>query len=300
MDEAIRNQAFLWLTEQVSLHGDVLNREILSKGFIFNDQRINLVGGQGIWKPKSCIYPISITTSPNSPYKDSWDKEKDLLIYSYRKEGFDFWINKLLRNAYKNKIPLIYFHGITEGKYLATWPVYVIEDNPKNETFTIAVDDLNQIKYGANNMISGEEMDILRRRYITAITKVRLHQRIFRERVVEAYRTQCALCSLKHNELLDAAHIIPDAEELGEPVISNGLSLCKIHHAAYDKFIIGITPDYVIKVRQDVLEEIDGPMLKYGIQSLEGKPLILPIKKQNLPDQEKLSIRYEIFKNKVA
>jgi hypothetical protein len=33
----------------------------------------------------------------------------------------------------------------------------------------------------------------------------------------------------------------------------------------FDKNIIGINPDFEIKVRQDILEEIDGPMLKYGL-----------------------------------
>jgi hypothetical protein len=34
--------------------------------------------------------------------------------------------------------------------------------------------------------------------------------------------------------LLEAAHIIGDIEEAGEPVVSNGLALCSIHHRAYD------------------------------------------------------------------
>ncbi|MBN2352090.1 MAG: HNH endonuclease, partial [Spirochaetales bacterium] len=63
----------------------------------------------------------------------------------------------------------------------------------------------------------------------------------------DAYSRSCTVCRLKHPELLDAAHIIPDAEESGEPVIPNGLALCKIHHSAYDKNIIGITPDYELK-----------------------------------------------------
>ena len=40
-----------------------------------------------------------------------------------------------------------------------------------------------------------------------------------------------ALCRLRHQELLDAAHITPDGDAEGEPVISNGVALCKLHHA---------------------------------------------------------------------
>ena len=101
-----------------------------------------------------------------------------------------------------------------------------------------------------------EEADpvaLFKRSYNTIQTITRLHQRSFRERVLRAYQNQCTLCRLRHKELLDAAHIIADSEDSGEPVIQNGLSLCKIHHAAYDKHILGITPDYIIKVRTDIL-----------------------------------------------
>ena len=60
------------------------------------------------------------------------------------------------------------------------------------------------------------------------------------------------LCRLKHRELLDAAHIIPDNMPEGKSMIENGLSLCKLHHSVYDAFIIGITPDYIIQVRADM------------------------------------------------
>jgi len=83
----------------------------------------------------------------------------------------------------------------------------------------------------------------LRRRYVTRGVRQRLHQQEFRERVLEAYRQQCALCRLRHPELLDAAHIIPDAEERGAPVVRNGLSLCRLHHAAYDSYLLAVRPD---------------------------------------------------------
>ena len=134
-----------------------------------------------------------------------------------------------------------------------------------------------------------------RRAYLTANIKQRIHQRSFRERILAAYHNQCALCRLRHAELLDAAHIIPDSEELGLPIIQNGLSLCKIHHAAFDNHIIGISPDYIIKVRKDILYETDGPMLKYGIQSLENNKIILPQNKNNQPDRERLDIRFQRF-----
>lgn len=101
---------------------------------------------------------------------------------------------------------------------------------------------------------------------------------------------------IDHLELLDAAHIIPDSQPEGEPIIRNGIALCKLHHAAFDSFIIGITPDYSIEVRRDVLEEEDGPMLQHGLKLLHSQKIILPASKSNWPDQELLEQRYQRFK----
>ena len=134
-------------------------------------------------------------------------------------------------------------------------------------------------------------------RYIE--TQKRLHQQTFRERVLKAYRERCAICYLRHTELLEAAHILPDGHPKGEPVIPNGLALCKIHHAAFDKNILGIRPDCVIQVREDILREHDGPMLRYGIQETQGQKLWTPRTIDFKPNPEFLEIRYEEFKQAI-
>jgi putative restriction endonuclease len=94
---------------------------------------------------------------------------------------------------------------------------------------------------------------------------------------------------------LDAAHIIPDTEPEGVPLINNGIALCKLHHAAFDKFILGITPDYIIHIRRDVLDEEDGPMLLHGLKGLHNSQITLPCSKINWSKQEFLEIRYQKF-----
>lgn len=56
-----------------------------------------------------------------------------------------------------------------------------------------------------------------------------------------AYSLRCAICALKHAKLLDAAHIVADSKG-GSAQVSNGLSLCKLHHGAFDAKILGVTP----------------------------------------------------------
>jgi putative restriction endonuclease len=77
--------------------------------------------------------------------------------------------------------------------------------------------------------------------------------------------------------------------------IENGLSLCKLHHAAYDSFMIGVTPDYMIRVREDILEEEDGPILQHGLKGLHNSKLILPSLKSHYPSREALEWRYGRF-----
>ena len=79
----------------------------------------------------------------------------------------------------------------------------------------------------------------LQRAYFERLTSARLHQPVFRARVLQAYGERCAMCRLHQAQLLDTAHIIPDGQPKGDPVIPNGLALCKIHHAAYDVNLIG-------------------------------------------------------------
>jgi putative restriction endonuclease len=95
--------------------------------------------------------------------------------------------------------------------------------------------------------------------------------------------------------LLDAAHIIPDNVPESRPTVDNGLALCKLHHAAYDSFMISVTPDYVIRVREDILTEEDGPVLQHGLQGLHMIQLTLPPSRSQWPSKEALDWRYSRF-----
>ena len=274
----IRNAAFNWLNKQIEMYGDVLSRDLLRQGFNFQGMRIPLVSPQGIFKPREMELPLTITTSPKGPYDDSFDYD-DHLIYKYRGTNPNHRDNVGLREIMNRQLPLIYFHGIIPGRYLAVFPVYIIEDNPSALSFTVVADEkIIQTERDESDFVGVNDEG--RRSYITRQVKQRVHQRGFRERVLQAYRSHCAFCNLKHSELLDAAHIIPDGEPYGTPSVKNGLALCKIHHSAFDQYIIGVTPDYQIKIRTDLLNEIDGPMLTYGFQKLHDQKLILPSSKK--------------------
>ncbi len=301
-DSDIRKCAFEFLQDATDRYGEVLPWKILTLGMRYHGETVPLLGASGIWKPKVLdSIPISITTAPPSsrrpaPYDDGIDSE-GRLVYRYRGDNPQHRDNVGLRTALKGGVPLIYFFGIEKGEYLPTWPVYIVGDQPQRLTFSVSIDD-KMISVGdpETQVTVGKEA---RRQYVTTITMRRLHQHKFRARVLRAYRNRCAICRLKHVELLDAAHIVPDSDPRGEPVVSNGLALCKIHHAAFDRHILGVRPDLRVEIREDILLEVDGPMLRYGLQEMNGTKLYLPLSNQQKPGSAFIEARYQDFKNAV-
>ena len=300
LDSEVRMTAFDWLSRKSFEYGDVLPRAILIKGFDYQGTRVPLLGPQGIFKPKIIPnIPLSITTAPKGPYDDSFG-EDGFLLYKYRGINPQHHENVGLRTAMMRGTPLIYFHGVVPGMYLAVWPVFIIGDIPERLTFKVAADDMYYSHKPSREQSARPESvryedNTSRRIYITSIVRQRLHQRGFRERVLAAYQERCALCRLSHRELLDAAHIIPDSQPGGEPHVKNGIALCKLHHAAFDNFFIGIRPDYIVQVRKDVLSETDGPMLLHGLQGIHNTKLIIPKQKDHHPAPELLEQRWRRF-----
>ena len=293
-DARVRTATFEWLARQVEIHGEVVPRPVLAQGLMIDGRRVPLLGPQGIFKPAIMQVPLSITTSPNGPYDDGIGPD-NLLRYRYRGTNPQHPDNAGLRLAMRHELPLVYCHGVVPGRYVVMWPAYVVHDFPDYLAFSVAVDDIAQADIFSSPGSGVKEVVEARRQYVTSLTRRRLHQSAFRERVLRAYQHQCAFCRLRHSELLDAAHIIPDSEPQGEPVISNGISLCRLHHAAFDKFFLGVRPDHLIEVRRDVLEEIDGPTLRHAIQGLHGQPIVLPPRLAERPATAFLSERYERF-----
>jgi putative restriction endonuclease len=298
LDRQVRLAAFSFLATQAPLHGDVLPRTLLETGFVFNGERVPLMGPQGIFKPALIPsgMPLSVTTVATvegkaRPYEDEVSDD-GMVRYRYRGTDPNHHENVGLRRAMATITPLIYFHGLVPGRYLAQWPVFIVGDDPSTLSFTVAMDDPQAIRPDLPDIVA----DDARRRYITRLARQLIHQAAFRQRVLSAYRTTCAMCRLRHEALLDAAHILPDTHPLGEPVVPNGLALCKLHHAAFDADIAGIRPDLIVEIRHDVLDEVDGPMLRHGLQGLHGVRLLVPRASIHRPKTEFLEERYEQFR----
>ena len=300
-DILMRLAAFERVSLLSKMH-DHLTQEELRSGFIFDGQRVPLVNPQrGIFKPRSMRYLLSIRTVFPRPGGRVWYDDQrevhrqifegdDAIDYAFMGNDPNAADNQWLRAAYENRIPVIYFLGIAPGRYQAIVPVYVAGWDAKALKARIVFGTLDQQELVA-------PQDVQERRYALRTVKQRLHQASFREAVISAYRGRCSLSGLPEKRLLDAAHIIPDAnEQLGQPVVPNGLPLSKIHHAAFDAYLIGIDPDYRVHVSGRLLEQHDGKMLE-ALKLLDGGKIHLPRRSKDFPDRDRLAQRYELFRN---
>lgn len=288
VETALRLRVLDSVRQRAEANGGFLHRqELLS--FRIDGRDLPIIDfSRGIRNPQDFASTLSIVTSASGPYDDV-EAEDGLLHYAYRKGDPFSGDNRKLRTAMETGQPLILFRKEQPNYLTPVLPVYVVDDEPENRRFVIALDEAFRFM--------GEIRDLAepQREYARRLARQRLHQPAFRTRVLLAYETRCAICELKHGSLLDAAHIVPDSEEHGVPTTSNGLALCKIHHAAYDQNMLGVSPDYRVAVNRALLDEVDGPMLRHGIQEMHGREIVLPRRRADRPDRDGLAWRWALF-----
>ena len=285
----LRQRIMQRLAARVAESGGFLSRRELSEFDLGDGTTRRLMDtSKGIWNPRELIATLSIVSSPDGPYDDR-DVEGGLFRYDYR-AGSTEGDNTKLRRAGQFNLPLILLRKITEGVYVPIFPVFVIDDDIDRRQFVVAVDEALRF------LRKPDEMSEIERRYAEQVTRHRLHQSMFRGMVVRAYEVRCAVCRLRHGDLLDAAHITADSDETGLALVSNGLSLCKIHHAAYDRNLLGISPDHRVEINRSLLDEIDGPMLEHGLKAMHGGTIQLPSRPAERPDRDRLAARFAVFK----
>ena len=302
-DPQLRQAAFEHVNRLAMLQGGVLSSDDLGGGFQFQGDRIPLINPQrGIFKPRQMGRLLSIrTVFPRRGGRVWYDDQRDahqqiyagddVVEYAFMGMDPDAPDNRWLHEAMQEQVPVIYFLGVSPGRYQPIIPTFIVGWHPERLRV--------QLAFGA--IVGASAQAILpaapERRYAIREIKARLHQASFRDAVLAAYGGRCAISHLPEPRLLDAAHIVMDADEqLGQPVIPNGLPLTKLHHAAFDANLIGIDADFQIHVADRLLEIHDGPFLELGLKSIAGNSIELPRRIEDRPDQARLAQRFEQFK----
>ena len=300
LDQRLRLAAFNAVKAVTAVRGE-LSSDDLKVGFAFDGDRIPLVNPQrGIFKPQLMRHLLSIRTVYPKPGRRIWYDDQrhvhrqiyegdEAVDYAFMGENPNAADNRWLREAMEERVPVIYFLGVAPGLYQAIVPAYLIGWDARalkaRVAFGMPAED--SLEFPATPV---------ERRYALREVKQRLHQASFREAVITAYAGRCAVSGLPEQRLLDAAHIISDKNELfGQPVVPNGIPLSKIHHAAFDAHLIGIDQDFQVHVANRLLKQQDGPMLEV-LKKLHHANLHLPARKKDWPDQERLALRFDVFR----
>ncbi len=310
-DYALRAAALNQARELQRRYQDLIPLAALRAGFTHSGQRVSFGSFfDGIFRPQQMASPAAlaiVTAAPKgsrpAPYEDEFDEESGRFSYRFREAQTTSVSalraadrdNRALIAAHEQLEPLIYFRGIAPGQYAVVAPVFIV-----------AVDEVERLVHFEaalplqDTTPAGLVSDPDTRAYATREAVYRLHQHRFRAAVLRAYSTRCAVCKLKETSLLQAAHIIEDRDPSGYATVVNGISLCAIHHLAYDRNLLGIDPEGVVHIATRLLHEIDGPMLKSGLQAFHGAAMLEPKRQLDRPDPDRLGVRFEQFERAAA
>lgn len=304
IDWAIRSEAFRHVQQLQSSNQELTSADI-GAGFQFQGARIPLVNPQrGIFKPRQMDALLSIKTVFPKPGGKVWYEDQvqahqkiyageESIEYSFMGKNSDAADNRWLRDAMEWQVPIIYFIGTSPARYQAVFPAFISSWDPALSKVLVTFSDPHSHRPPTASPNATE------RRYALRIVKQRLHQASFREAVISAYRSRCAVSGLPEPLLLDAAHIVADGDqEFGQPVVSNGIPMSKIHHAAFDANLIGIDPDFRVHVSPRLMGQKDGPLLE-SIKRLHHTSIHLPRRRQDRPDRDRLAIRFERFLSEI-
>jgi len=108
------------------------------------------------------------------------------------------------------------------------------------------------------------------RRYAIVSTKKALRDANFNKRILTAYSHACAMCGTQLR-LLDAAHILPAAHPDSTDETSNGVSLCALHHRAFDRGLVTFDSGYRIVVNENSTQELVAEGLDGGLQNFRDR-----------------------------
>lgn len=297
-DDDVRSSCFAALDVLQAQHGPELPYAVLAAGFNFRGTHVPFLNrAYGIYRAAAQRGPAALSINSAFAQKRYQDEgTADGVLYRYQDGPIDNYFNTWLRQAHVLDVPLVYFVGTRPNWYRPEYPAFVEADYPSERSVLIS---FGEMRGPLDEREPVHIDDAIERRYVVRRVKQRIHQAQFRGAVLPAYRDRCAICTLKEIRLLDAAHIVGDADEQGEPLVSNGLSLCSIHHRAFDEDLVGISSDYNVHVSGRLLDNDDGPMLDL-LKGFHGREIVVPTRRAWQPARERLATRFERFLDRSA
>lgn len=89
--------------------------------------------------------------------------------------------------------------------------------------------------------------------------------------------------STANAQMIDACHIVPFSIS-NDDTVSNGISLSPNLHRAYDRGLITINEDYIVRISPTVREN----KTSFSLSQFAGQKIILPKNNKDYPSPENL------------
>lgn len=286
--EAIRAAVFEWLGDRQRQGQFEFTRAEL-EAFSYSGERIPLLDtGRGIRNPANFDATLTVMTSAKAhPYGDEIEADGRITYSLQSRDGGD---NVKLLRAAKLASPMAYFKGIREGAYVPYFPVVV--DEVDHDRRLVRMRELDSaIDYYPGAL----RFEVDGRLYGQRVVRTRQHQKAFRAKVLSAYGRQCVVCRLNKADLLDAAHIVGDAEKHGVPETWNGMSMCSLHHRAYDTDLLGIDRRSRVHVSAELLQSQPPAFVRSAFSAFMDTSIAMPLRAADRPHPDALQMKFENF-----
>jgi putative restriction endonuclease len=183
-DQALlRLEIFADLELFIESRGGFASRDELTTFTLRSGQPMPIIDrNKGIRNPANFDATLSIVSASDNGrynvYDDAIDRENGLLYYSWAQGPLDAGDNRKLNVAFEQQAPIILFEKPLANVYVPIIGVRVIDVRPDRRQFVIDLDDSG---------MRPSPTATLDKRYVERLVKQRVHQPVFRARVLNAY-----------------------------------------------------------------------------------------------------------------
>jgi len=150
------------------------------------------------------------------------------------------------------------------------------------ELFRAAIDDSREITSIENLLLENAETKDFS--LLKQVTDEKKRDKAFSRAIMRLYDYTCAACHYRiitanGESCVDAAHIFPFSES-SDDSIGNGISLCKLHHWAFDRGLFSINDNYKMIIASTFSENGNE---QFSLHNLQTKNIFLPKEKPFRP-----------------
>lgn len=230
--------------------------------------------GEGRPNPNECRIQVAKSKNFNQALVSNYDVI--VLGYFADYKVFTAWNPFMMRDRFNVKETISLYSRFSIQKRAKNYKVAVYRDNNnqsiisfKPDYLGLYLDNLDSIHAASDNELNELiiKSDLLNetnedgkletdQNHFTITHSRPKRDPKFSNKVNEAYGYRCAMCGIQLG-LIDAAHIIPFADEKGSDDVSNGISLCALHHRAYDRALVYFNDDYKIIINEEKMSYLE-------------------------------------------